>query len=127
MSEHDQTSAVVKWFKAKYPKYKDCIIGLGNGAVLGGNSRLRGIRMNSLKAEGFKPGASDLFIAVPRGDKHGLWVEMKDVKKTLCSVSEAQRAHLDLMSEMGYEAIWCAGFDVAKAAIEVYMNTGKSN
>ena len=120
--EHDETSAVVSWFKMQYPKYKDCIIGIPNGAHIAGHAGARKKKINKLKAEGMKPGCSDLFIAVPAGGKHGLWVEMKDVKKTPCSVKKNQLEHLDLMSEMGYEAIWCTGFDVAKAAITVYMN-----
>ena len=28
---------------------------------------------------------------------------------------------LDLMIEMGYEAIWCSGADIAIAAIKTYM------
>lgn len=128
MSEHDQQVAVVKWFKLQYPQYKDCIIAIPNGSIVARNKSLGSMyaKIKKMEAEGVKKGTSDLFIAVPRRDKHGLWVEMKDVKKTLCSVSKEQREHLDLMNEMGYEAIWCAGFDVAKAAIEVYMSEDKN-
>lgn len=121
MSEYEQTAAVVEWFKLQYSKYAGCIIGIPNGAHLAGNSRTRAIKMAKLKREGIKPGCSDLFIAVPKQNYSGLWVEMKDTNKTLCSLSKEQQEHLDLMRDMGYEAIWCAGFDAAKAAIQVYM------
>jgi len=121
MSEHDQTKAVVSWFKRQYPKYAECLVGSANGSHISGNVYQRKNKMDKLKAEGLKPGASDFFIAVPRGGKHGLWVEMKDVKLTWCSVKKNQRKHIDLMHEMGYEAIWCAGADIAIAAIKTYM------
>jgi len=124
MSEHDQQAAVVKWFKMQYPEYKDCIMAIPNGQMLGGRNKFA--MMKKLKREGFKNGVSDLFIAVPRqtkhGDKCGLWLEMKDAGKTRCSVSDEQQAHLDLMISMGYEGIWAAGSDIAMAAIKVYMN-----
>lgn len=123
MSEHDQQVTVVKWFKLQYPTHSGCIIGIPNGSIVsrGGKGSMFG-KISKMKREGLKPGTSDLFIAVPRNGKAGLWVEMKDVKKTLCSVSDEQMAHIDLMNEMGYEAIWCAGADVAIAAIKVYMS-----
>jgi hypothetical protein len=122
VSERDQQVALVSWFKRQYPKYKECIIAIPNAQGLA-KTKLDALKMfTKLQKEGAKKGASDLFIAVPRGGKHGLWVEMKDVKKTLRDVSQSQLQHLDDMREVGYEAIWCAGFDVAKAAVEVYMN-----
>jgi hypothetical protein len=60
-------------------------------------------------------------LAVPRGGKGGLWIEMKDEKKPLSSLSKAQMDHLELMVEMGYSAVWAAGFDIAKAAVEAYL------
>ena len=120
MSEHDQQAALVQWFKLKYPKYADCIIAIPNGSWLNGKGRFA--LMNKLKKEGLKPGASDLFIAVPKGDKHGMWLEVKDYGKTLCSVSKEQQEHLDLMIEMGYEGVWGSGFDILKSAVETYMH-----
>ncbi len=122
MSEHEQQVTVVSWFKVKYPKYAKCIMSIPNSQMMLKYPRERARVMNYLKREGFKKGVSDLFIAVPRKGKHGLWVEMKDVKKTLRSVNPEQIAHLNLMVKMGYEGIWCAGADVAMAAIETYMS-----
>lgn len=120
MSEHDQQVTVVDWWDKQYPALSKCLMSIPSGSIMGGKNKWG--QINKLKSEGWRKGVSDLFIAVPKNGKHGLWVEMKDVKKTLCSVSNEQMAHIALMNEMGYEAIWCAGADVAIAAIKVYMN-----
>lgn len=120
MSEHQQQAAIVQWFKMQYPQYAGCIIAQLNGAVIGGKNKFALI--NKMKKEGMKAGTSDLFIAVPSGDKHGLWMEVKDEGKTLCSVSQAQRDHIDLMVEMGYAACWVSGFEAAKGVIGAYMS-----
>ena len=39
MSEHDHQAAVVSQFKAKYPQYKDCIMAIPNGQMLGGRNK----------------------------------------------------------------------------------------
>lgn len=119
MSEHEQQVAVINWFRLQYPQYTHNLFAIPNGSVLGGKNKWG--QINKLKKEGFKPGVSDLFLALPIGDKSGLWVEMKDTGKTLCSVSKDQMEHLELMKESGYEAIWCAGADIAIAAIKTYM------
>jgi hypothetical protein len=120
MSESNHQAALVQWWGLQYPHLKNCLISYPSGAIIGGKNKFALIA--KLKNEGWRTGVSDLFLAVPRGGKHGLWIEMKDIKKTLCSVSQEQRDHIDLMHSQGYEAIWCAGFEVAKAAIETYMN-----
>ncbi|MCK5611136.1 VRR-NUC domain-containing protein [Candidatus Pacearchaeota archaeon] len=123
MSEHDEQVALVSWFKTQYPKYKDCIIAIPNGAHLAGSPKQRARKIAKMKKEGLKNGVSDLFIAVPVGNKSGLWIEMKDTNKTRCSVSESQMAHLELMREVGYEAVWCAGFENARTAIYAYFGS----
>jgi len=124
MSEHDEQAAVVRWFKLQYPKYKDCILAIPNGSIIntGGKGGSKGIgRLKWLIKEGFKTGVSDLFIAVPRNDFGGLWIEMKDVGKKERSVTKPQMDHLILMREVGYDAEWCAGFEEAKRVIETYF------
>ena len=121
--ESKEQSAVVRWFKLQYPKYQDCIIAIPNGAHLAGKTvDDRARKMAKMKREGLKPGASDLFIAVPVGDYSGLWLEMKKTGETYSSVKANQREHLALMKQMGYSAEWAAGIDQAMKIIKQYMD-----
>lgn len=71
-----------------------------------------------LKNMGVKRGVSDIFIAVPRGDKSGLWLELKAGKGRL---SKEQRKFLADMREQGYAATWTTGHHDAKQAIINYL------
>lgn len=127
MSEHHEQSAVVNWFRYQYRQYALCFFAIQNAQMLSylGNKQKIAQVYNKLKREGFKEGVSDLILTVPRGQYHGLWLEMKDRGKTQSSVSKDQKAHLALMSEMGYAAHWAPGFEKAQEILINYMNLGE--
>jgi len=77
--------------------------------------------INSMKAEGFVPGTSDLFIAAPVGDYAGMWLEMKDKNKEYKHVEENQRIFIQDMLDSGYYATWAAGFENAQREVDNYM------
>ena len=81
----------------------------------------RANKMKLMKREGFKPGVSDLFIAVSRGTFHGMVLEMKDVNKKESAVTPDQADHLELMAQQGYYSCWAAGADIAIEQIKEYM------
>lgn len=83
-----------------------------------GGSR-RKIEACILKGQGVRPGVPDLFLAVPRGGFHGLFVEMK--RRDGGVVSEAQSGMASLLQAQGYKVRVCFGFDQARAEIEHYM------
>jgi hypothetical protein len=117
MTESKQQQLVITWFKLQYPG--KIIFAIPNGAMLGGRNPKQ---MGSLrKREGLLKGVSDLFIPIPSFSYSGLFIEMKNIGKTLCSVSEDQRWFIDEMREAGFVAEWCAGFDAAKEVITEYM------
>ena len=120
MSEHDEQVAVIEWFELKWPKLAMCLMAYPSGAIIGGKNKFKII--NKLKREGWRNGVSDLFLAIPKGGYHGLWLEMKDHDKTKRSVSKEQWDHLDLMKNQGYFASWAAGAEKAMSIIEEYMN-----
>ena len=122
MSERTEQVAVMSWWAKAYPKYYECLFSIPNGAQLAGNPKRRAMQMNALKAEGLKPGVSDLFLMVARHGYHGLFIEMKDKGKTKCSVSIPQQEHLHRAREQGYKAEWCAGAESAIELLTEYMN-----
>ena len=72
-----------------------------------------------LKAEGVKPGVPDIFLPVPRGGKHGLYIELKRRKGG--TVSAAQEAWIRALMHQGYVCTVCHGADEAKNEILAYM------
>ncbi|HET7674632.1 MAG TPA: VRR-NUC domain-containing protein [Gammaproteobacteria bacterium] len=95
-----------------------------NGAYLQGDKLQRAKRWAQLRAEGAREGVSDVFLPVPRGRYHGLWIEMKAEKPHNSAVSKEQREWLQAMREQGYQAGVCYGKDEAMAAILDYYQLG---
>jgi len=81
--------------------------------------------MNSMKAEGLRPGVSDLFLAIPKGKYNGFFIEMKKSGSTKSSVRENQLEFMADMRDQGYKAEWYAGWKSATDAIDEYMKKGE--
>jgi len=71
-----------------------------------------------LKAEGVKSGVPDVFLAVPKNGKSGLFLEMKYGKNKL---STNQRWWIDSLRVEGYETAVCYGFEEARDKIISYL------
>lgn len=110
---------MVTWFKYQYKPYK--IIAIPNAQKFLGRAKNVFSMINSMKAEGFVPGTSDLFIAAPVGDYAGMWLEMKDKNKEYKHVEENQRIFIQDMLDSGYYATWAAGFENAQREVDNYM------
>jgi hypothetical protein len=66
-----------------------------------------------------QPGVSDLFIPVPVGVRHGLWIELKKIKGG--TVLLEQKQWLDARWADGYETFICKGADDAIKVIAEYL------
>lgn len=119
MSEHDEQVDVINWCFThvyQYPEL-DLIFAIPNGAMLGGG-KIGAIRMNALKAEGLRPGVSDLCLPVARHGFHGAFIEMKTQTGTL---SENQKEFIAAVEKQGYYTAVCYGSDEAKNILEWYI------
>ena len=86
-----------------------------------GGSRNK-IEAARLKAQGVKAGVPDIFVSVPRGGYHGLYIEMK--RQRGGKMREGQKDMIPKLRAQGYRVEVCKGFHPAADLIEQYM-TGK--
>jgi len=118
LKESAEQSIVVRWWQAQYPALWRHLQASQNGAVLSGNATQRAIQVNRLKAAGMVVGQADLFLALPRKNSHGLYIEMKSETG---KASKEQSEFLSDMSKQGYMTMIAYGADEAIAAIKFYM------
>lgn len=108
LSEHDEQCTVVEYCKIRrYPIF----------AIPNGGSRHKA-EAARLKAEGVSAGVPDLFLPIPTGNCHGLFIEMK-VGKNKSSAS--QNAWIALLKKNGYAAEVCYGAYAAIKMIDRYI------
>lgn len=71
-----------------------------------------------MKREGVLAGAPDLFLAEPKGDKHGLFIEMKKIGGR---TSDNQNLVIEKLKKKGYEVFVCEGADAAYGELLKYV------
>jgi hypothetical protein len=120
MSEGTDQAAVVRWFNYQYPLHT--IFSNNNANKLASRAKNRFSLFANLRKEGMLAGVSDLTIAVAVDPYHGLYLEMKDKRKTYCNVTPEQRAFIADMKKAGYAAAWVAGAENAMVLIDAYMS-----
>ncbi len=82
----------------------------------GKRTKANGARM---KAEGMRAGTPDMFLAVPRGKYHGLWIELKRPSGRLTPNQKDMLSLLDVTG--GYAAFAAYGFDDCERLIGAYL------
>ena len=114
-TEHQEQCALFEWaawMESRWPELR-----LLHAIPNGGKRDIRTAAM--LKAEGVKPGVPDICLPVPRGGKHGLYIELKRRKGG--AVSEAQQAWIRALCGQGYACTVCHGWDAARDEIMGYL------
>lgn len=119
MSEKTEQKLLVSWFSYQYKPWK--MIAIPNAQKFLSHARNIPMMINSMKAEGFVKGTSDLFIARPVGNYGGMWLELKDKGKEYKHVEDEQKQFIQDMLDSGYYATWAAGFENAQREINNYM------
>ena len=72
-----------------------------------------------LKETGYKKGFPDLFIYEPRGDHHGLAIELK--RDNGGRVSQSQKEWKERLEKRGYRATVAKGYEEAKSVLLDYL------
>lgn len=115
-TEHWEQVQLFQW--AAYHRDLDLMYAIPNG-------QKRDIRIAlKLKEEGVKPGVPDICLPVPRGGKHGLYIELK--RRKYGRVSPEQLQWLEALMREGYECAVCHGWEMARDTIEEYLK-GEEN
>jgi hypothetical protein len=116
--EHQEQAAVVLWWGYSCARYDlpdfalYAVPNAGAGAQKG--------QAGKMKAEGVRKGIPDLCLAVPRGRRHGLYIEMKRARGG-SGVSEDQALVQAYLEEQGYDVVVAYGADQAMDAIRRYL------
>lgn len=92
-------------------------------AIPNGGKRNK-IEAAHLKAQGVKSGVPDLFLPVPKGVYHGLYIEMKVDKN---KPTDNQFKWLSALSRFGYAVQVCYSARKARAMIEWYLSLKKED
>lgn len=102
--------AVINYINAQYPRLLYC-------ASAGGvrTSMKQAVKM---KRTGYVKGFPDLFIYEPKGQWHGLAIEMKTSRGVM---SQHQKEWQNELIKRGYIAVTCKSFDQAQIIIDEYL------
>jgi hypothetical protein len=111
-TEHLEQVTLITWYRRTYKN--ELLIAIPNGGKRHIKTAL------AMKQEGTSKGFPDLFLPVPNNKHHGLFIEMKRQKGG--TVSKEQKAWLEYLNCVGYQAVVCKGFLEAKEIIECYLN-----
>lgn len=119
-SERQHQQAVMKW--ARQPSIRErwpelALLHHIKNETTGGAAEVA-----ADKAMGVKKGVPDLCLPVARGGFHGLYIETKTPSG---KASEAQRWWVTRLTEQGYRAVVCHGYDAAVAELCWYLSLPK--
>jgi hypothetical protein len=113
-TEHDEQAALFDWaqaHEAQYPPLKYF------HAIPNGGYRAKYTAVK-LKREGVKRGAPDTCLPYPTGQFHGLYIEMKTDSGR---PTPEQKEWIAYLTEVGYRAVVCHGWEEAKNEIIQYL------
>lgn len=105
---------LMAWIEHNYPEERKSILHIAN------ERRTSMQQGKLLKRMGVMSGVSDLFIALPRGQWSGCWLELKEGKG---KPSQAQKDFLARMIKNGYMAACVTGLEAAQEVIKQYLTT----
>lgn len=114
-TESEEQQTLFRWSAMQCGKYPELAL-MFHVPNEGKRSKAVGGRM---KAEGLKSGVPDIFLPVPRGEYHGLFVEMKRTRGG--TVTDCQKIWLHDLTRQGYRAVVCRGWQNAADEILKYL------
>lgn len=117
ISEARHQAAVIKWSQQPSIREKWPELALLHHIPNGGTRDA--IEGKHLKQQGVKSGVPDLCLPAPRGDYHGLYIEMKNEEG---KPSQDQKWWGEHLRKQGYFWEVCNGWEAAISVLERYLN-----
>ena len=119
--EGQEQAALMSWAQMQSWRWPELalLFHIPNG---GGRSKAEAGRF---KAEGVKAGVPDLFLPVPHGGYHGLFIELK--RQAGGRVSTEQKEWIEKLREQGYRVEVCKGWEAAAEVIKEYLGLEFTN
>ncbi len=110
--ESELQQACVKYFRMQFRFHALYLFAIPNGGI---RSRLEA---SIMQGEGVTPGVADLFLALPSGPFHGLFIEIKSPKGR---ISENQAHFFSRQRTVGYQCQFCNSIDGFISIVNDYM------
>ena len=112
-SEHTLQVKCVQYFRHAFPEYDELLFAIPNGGK-------RNVRVAvKLKAEGVVSGVPDLFLAIPSGEWHGLFIEMKNGKSN--DVTDNQQRIMFKLAMQKYKTAVARSYEDFCKIIQEYL------
>ena len=118
MSEATEQAAFFQWLQVQinlgYPQAEALahLFAIPNGELRKPSIAAR------LKLQGVRPGVPDLFLPVPRGTYHGMWIEMKSGRNR---PTDEQREWLGYLARQHYKTVVAYGWEEARDRLMEYL------
>ncbi len=112
--EHIEQASLIEWAHSQL----ELIPELANLFAIPNGGHRHPAVARKLRLEGVSPGVPDLFLAQPRGDYHGLFIEMKSAKG---KASPIQKLWLKNLDSAGYCCCIAYSADEAISDISSYL------
>ena len=103
----------LRWVEATYPEIAPLVMASAGGMR---TSLSQAVKMKSM---GYRKGTPDIFVAVPKGGRHGLFLELK---ASGGKASPEQKMMIANLQTQGYAAAVVVGFEQVKATLTAYLS-----
>ena len=130
-TEHQEQAAVIQWWAVYAAAHKidaRLLMAIPNAQKFMSLAKNMHAALATVRAEGFRDGAPDLLLAIPKMDDttdwaHGLFIELKRLDGKL---SADQHSFGLLLQSQGYAWVLAKGAGEAIKAIEAYLVPSKA-
>lgn len=118
--EDAESIALVQWCEWR-PELRGRLVHSPNGGKRNAREAARFKRM------GVRAGYPDFSLDIAHGRYHGLRIELKPPRPHKSKVSDSQKWWIETLSNEGYLAVVCYGWEAARDTIISYMESGNAN